>query len=118
MKGILIPITIESIRSRKDKTVAVTLGTQELTPEKAGELFSINGKFGYGYISAQDIENADIDLIDTLEPDMPTKSPAQRLRGVLYLMWKNNNEGYNDHNLHYLHYMEEIISKYKLRLPA
>ena len=117
MKGILLPMTVESIRTRKDRTVSISIGTQELTPEKAGDIFNLNGKFGFAYLSANEIEVEEQELIDDLEPDMPTKSPAQRLRGVLYLMWKNNPEGYQDHNLHYLHYIEEIITKYKLRLP-
>lgn len=116
MKGILLPMTVENIRTRKDRTVALTIGTQELTPEKAGEIFNLNGKFGFAYLTAEEIKTEDMEVIDSLEPDMPTKSPSQRLRGVLYRMWEKNPEGYQDHNLHYLHYMEEIISKYKLRI--
>lgn len=116
MKGILLPMTVENIRTRKDRTVALTIGTQELTPEKAGEIFNLNGKFGYAYLSAEEVKTEDMEVIDSLEPDMPTKSPSQRLRSVLYRMWEKSPEGYQDHNLHYLHHMEEIISKYKLRI--
>lgn len=116
MKGTLIPITVEGIKTRRDKTVSLNLGTQELTPEKAGELFMLNGKFGFAYISAVEPESEDLEIIDTLEPDMPHKSPSQRLRGVLYRMWEKNPEGYTDSNLHYLKYMEDIISKYKLKI--
>lgn len=39
MEGILFAAQVEGLRSRKDKTVAITLGSQELSPEKAGKLF-------------------------------------------------------------------------------
>lgn len=116
MKGVLIPVTIEGIKTRRDKTVSIAIGTQELSPDKAGEIFMLNGKFGFAYISAQNPEIEDIEVIDSLEPDMPHKSLSQRLRGVLYRMWEKNPEGYTDSNLHYMKYMEEIISKYKLRI--
>ena len=41
---ILLPAQIESIASRKDKTVRITIGTQELTPAQAAELFQLNQK--------------------------------------------------------------------------
>ena len=116
MKGLLVGVTIEGIRSRKDKTMSLTFGTQELEPEKAGEIFSLNGKFAMAYICPKEVQNEDIEVIDSIEPDMPGKTPSQRLRAVLHVMWQQNPEGYRDPNMHYIHYMEEIISKYKLRL--
>lgn len=116
MKGILIAATVEGIRSRKDKTVALTIGTQELNPEKAGELFSINGHLVTVYISVKGISNDEQDIIDSVEPDVPGKSPSQRLRNVLFRLWEQSNEGYTDKNLHYIHHMEKIIEDYKTKL--
>lgn len=116
MKGILIAAQIEGIRSRKDKTISLTLGTQELSPEKAGELFSINGRLVTIYLSVKDISTDEQELIDSIEPDMPGKSPSQRLRAVLFRMWEQNNEGYTDKNMHYQHHMEKILEHYKNKL--
>jgi hypothetical protein len=116
MKGTILATYIEGIRSRKDKTMALTLGTNELTPEKAGELFSLNGKLITAYLSPSDVSKEDVSLIDSLEPEMPGKSLSQRLRSVLYLMWEQNNEGYKDKNMHYQHYMENIINHFKTKL--
>jgi hypothetical protein len=41
---ILIEGQIEAIRTRKDRTWAITLGTQELTPDKAAKVMSVNQK--------------------------------------------------------------------------
>ena len=108
---------MEGIASRKDKTVKIILGTQELDPEKAGELFGINGQLVTAYINSASITEEDIEVIDSIEPDLPGKSPSQRLRAVLYLMWKNNPQGFKDQHLHYLHYMDKIIDHYKNLLP-
>lgn len=116
MEGILIPAYITGVNALKDKSVKIVIVTQELTPEKAGELFGINGQLVTTYISAKGLTPADKDLIDQLEPDMPGKSPSQRLRNVLYLLWQKSNEGFKDKNLHYIHYMEKIIEEYKSKL--
>ncbi len=117
MKGVLIPAYVETIKSRKDKTIVLTIGTQELTPEKAGELFGMNGKLITAYLSNTDVSKNDQDVIDSIEADLPGKTPSQRLRSVLYLMWKENKEGFTDQNLHYIHHMEKIIEHYKTKLP-
>lgn len=117
MNGILVGAYVESIRTRKDKTVALTIGTQELTPEKAGELFAINGQLIMAYISIKGISEKEQKVIDSVEPETVGKSPSQRLRNVLYRMWEANNEGYTDKNLHYMHHMEKIIDHYKSKLP-
>lgn len=117
-KGILIAAYIEGIRSRKDKTVAITVGTQELSPEKAGEIFHMNGKLITAYLSNTEVTKDDQDVVDAIELDLPGKSPSQRLRSVLFLMWREKNEGFTDQNLHYIHHMEKIIEHYKTKLPA
>jgi hypothetical protein len=45
------------------------------------------------------------------------KSSSQRLRGVLFVMWQNNPEGFDSSVKHYEHYLEKIINHYKSKLP-
>lgn len=116
MKGILIAGYVEAIRTRKDKTVAITVGTQELTPQKAGDLFSINGQLITAYLSAKGVSQDEEEIIDSIEPELPGKTPSQRMRNVLYRMWEQDKEGYTDKNLHYLHWMEKIIDGLKQKL--
>ncbi len=119
MKGILFAATVEGLRSRKDKTVALTLGTQELSPEKAGLLFNTNNHLVTCYLSVKEtISDEEQDIIDSIEVESPSKTPSQRLRNVLYLLWKATPEGYKDFNLFYIHNMEKILDHYKSKLPA
>ena len=55
MEGILLPVIVTSIRSRVDGSISVTIETNELSPSKAGELFSIRGKTAVAYLSPKDI---------------------------------------------------------------
>jgi len=44
---IILPAQIEGLTSRKDKTVKVTFGTQELAPNDAAQVFQLNQRFCY-----------------------------------------------------------------------
>ncbi len=117
MDGILFAAQVESIKSRKDKTVSVTLGTQELSSEKAGQLFSANNHMVTCYLSVKELlSDGEKQIIDAIEPPTVGKTPSQRMRAVLYIMWQQNNEGYTDHNLHYIHWMEKITTQLKAKL--
>lgn len=115
-KGILIGAYVEGLKTRKDKTIAITIGTQELAPDKAGQLFNLNGKLITAYLSDTEVTKSDQDVIDAVELDLPGKTPSQRLRAVLYVLWKQEPEGFKDQNLHYIHHMEKIIEHYKSKL--
>jgi hypothetical protein len=117
MKGLLFAAQVEGIRSRKDKTVSVVLGTQELSPQKAGELFSTNGHLVTCYLSVKEhISDSEKDIIDSVETPAHGKTPSQRMRSVIFRMWEQDNEGYTDKNLHYLHWMDKMIDHLKTNL--
>lgn len=116
-KGIMFAAQVEGLRSRKDKTISIVLGTQELNPEKAGELFNTNGHLVTCYLSIKEhITDDQKEIIDSIEAPTQGKTPSQRMRAVLFRMWEQNNEGYADKNLHYLHWMEKIIEQLKTKL--
>lgn len=116
MEGILIPAEIGGIRTLKDGTVSLNLETREISPDKAGAIFSLRNKAAYCYISAKQVSKSEAGLIDGLEPEFQGKSPSKRLHGVMWLNWKQSNEGYEDFNLYYLKKMEAIIETYKSNL--
>lgn len=117
MEGLLLPVIVESIKSLKDGSVSVNIATQELSPGKAAELFSLRNMVCFAYFSAKQIENNDKKIIDSLDPELKGKTPGERLRAVMYLKWKDDSEGYPDSNSHYKAKMEAIIEHYKQDLP-
>lgn len=119
MEGIMFAAQVEGLRSRKDKTVALTLGTQELNPEKAGKLFNTNGHLVTCYLSIKEhISDEQKEIIDSVEAPAQGKTPSQRMRSVLYRLWESANEGYTDFNLFYLHKMDVMIEHLKSKIKA
>ncbi len=116
MNGLLIPVIVESIRSLKDGSISVNIGTQELSPGKAAELFALRNMVCFAYFSAKQIESNEKNIIDSMDVELKGKTPGQRLRAVMYLKWKNDNEGYKDAQSYYTAKMEAIIEHYKADL--
>ena len=55
---------VERIATRKDKTAAVTIGTQELNPKLASDIFGLNQSFCYVAFKSEQFTKADIDDIE------------------------------------------------------
>ena len=114
-KGIVFQAQVEGVRTRKDHTYAITLGTQELSPELGARLFALNNNIANVYVSPNTIQTDLMKEIDLASVDMVDmqKTPSKRMKAVLYLRWKQNNEGYEDSNLYYQHKMEQLINEQK-----
>lgn len=116
-KGILLACYVENITTRKDKTVKLTIGSQELTPEKAGDLFSLMGKIAAMYITEKEvIPQAEIDKVDSLDAEFGGKTQSQRLRGVFFKLFEVHPEGFKSFDNYYHHKMDELINHYKAKL--
>lgn len=117
-KTIYLPAIIEGIRSRKDKTFTITLGTNELTPADAAAVFSLNQQFAFVAIKPDAFKTEEKDVIENLESgyEDSSKTPAQRLRGVLYVYWKQDPQGYDDFNDFYRNRIEAVIDHFKTKL--
>lgn len=113
---IIIGGILEGISTRKDKTMKLTIGTQEMTPEQAASIFQYNQQFGYFAIKPEPFQKEEQDLIDSLKSDYEGKTPSQRLRGVLYRNWELKSEGFQDFNSYYISKMELIVKHYKDKL--
>lgn len=110
-----MPIQIENIATRKDKTVKIVIGTQELSPDYAGQLFALNGLMAVCYISEKTIDQSEIEKIDKLDPEFSGKTQSQRIRGVLFKLFEQSHEGFKDFESYYRAktelYIEHLKSK-------
>lgn len=113
MKGILIAAVVDKITTLKDNSVKITLDTQELTPARAGELFTLRNSLATVYISPAEITSREMAQVDAIEPEMPGKSPSQRMRNVMFLLWRQDHEGYNEFDGYYKSKMEKFIEELK-----
>lgn len=114
---IIIPAIIESISTRKDNTLKVIIGTNEITPDKVGSLMAMHNKMAYVAIKPETFNKSEESLLDEIKVDEQIgKTPSQRLRSVLFLLHKKNNEGFDNFSEFYVHKMEGFIEHLKTKL--
>jgi hypothetical protein len=110
---------IEGISTRKDKTLKLSIGTNELSPEDAANIFQMNQQFCYIALKHEPFFKIEEDILNDLKTDFPdAKTPSQRLRNILYRLFVSNDEGYKDFQTYYISKLETIISHYKSKLDA
>jgi hypothetical protein len=117
-KLLILPATLESLRSLQDKSVKLTVHTQELTPDQAGQLMGAMQTYGYMAWKAEGFHENEQLLLDQLKADKldGRKTQSQRLRGVLYRLWEHDGQGMTDLQFYEFH-MDQIINHYKSKLP-
>lgn len=115
---IIIGGQIESIKSRKDKTTALVLGTQEMSPQTAGQLFALQSSFVYVAIKEENFMQQELEVMEELKADfeIEKKSNGQRLRNILYKLYEQDKEGFLTFSKYYDHQMERLINHFKNKL--
>jgi hypothetical protein len=117
---ILLKAQIEAITTRKDGTLKVAVGTQELKPSDAGKLFGLNNKLCSIGIAPNDLTPKEIETLQDAKlsiDDVPNgKSLSQRLRGSLFVYWQQHDTGFEEFNDFYSDYMEKKINHVKSKL--
>jgi hypothetical protein len=115
---IIIPAQLEAVTTRKDKTLKLTFGTNELTPNQASELFTIANQFGYLAFKDEDFKREELEVVESLKSELEDtlKKPSQRLRNVLFRMFEQDNDGFKTFSKYYDSRMEQLINHYKGKL--
>ena len=71
------------------------------------------------YISPKEtIDQRELKQVDQIDPEFGGKTPSQRLRGVMFVLWEKVPEGFKDFDTFYKHKMEVIIDHMKTKIPA
>lgn len=116
-EGMMLAAIVENVSTRRDGTIKLTLGTQEVSQGKAGELFTMQNKIVALYISKKEtISQAVIDMVDQADVDLPGKTKSQRQRAVLYRIWELDKDGHKTFESYYAAKMEAHISELKQHL--
>ncbi len=113
MKAITIYGMITSITSKKDGSAKLTFDTNEIAGEQAAILWELKGKEGYCNFSPTG--STEIEIPEKAPEFKGDKTPSQRLRGVLYRIWEQN-EKTDDWEIWYRRKMENIIETLKEKL--
>lgn len=114
MKAVQFPALLDSISTRKDRSLKIILSTQEMNESDMAELFSYRDKLGYTTFTPAPETHIDV-------PDAPVdsgkKSQAQRIRNVIYVLWEQSYKAqYPDEDVFYIWYTNRIIDDIKSKL--
>ena len=114
---ILLPAQLEGVRTRKDRTLSLSFGTQELSPDKMGQLMTMNQSVCFVAVKPDPFSKEETNLIADLKADieLQAKTPAQRLRGVLFRLWEQQGDT-EDFTTYYEREMHKITEHFKSKL--
>ena len=114
-----IPAEMSSYKSKANGTVQFTFVTQELiTPENLYKMLVNLNKVGNLLFAVEELEFSDLGDLPKIDKSMygDAKTPAQRLRAVLWLYFKQKGGKSENFQLFYDNMMEKQITTYKEKL--
>jgi len=108
---------VRKIQSMSDKGMRVVFDTQELSVAEVAALYQYAHRSSGMVLTASElVREAEGEAPDVILEE-GEKSPSQRLRSVLFLVWKEKG-GKEDFDLYYRRTMNAIIDQFKSKLPA
>ena len=116
---IILAAQLEGVSTRKDKTLKLVFGTNEMNPSEAGNIMSLANSFCFLSIKPESFTATEKELLEQIKADQMTntgKTPSQRLRATLYVLFTQNNEGFDKFDSFYIHKIEQMIEHFKSKL--
>lgn len=91
MTNIILPVQLNPISRRKDRSVKLSLETRELTPSEILALMALEGAEMWVLLSHQS-ENLTPESVPNTKPELGIKSRSERLRDVIFVWYKQSVE--------------------------
>jgi len=105
-------IIITSIRTRSDNSLGLSVSTPDLNPDEQLAFLQLKNRNLKALI--QPLTETPSELKE-VRGEFDRKSPSQRLRAVLYLLWKQQ-ESTMPYDEFYLRHMNKLIETHKAML--
>jgi hypothetical protein len=112
-----LPAQLNPISRRKDRSVKLSYETRELTPSETMSLMALEGAEGWLVFAPTEQEATTQEIPDT-KPELGQKTASERLRGIIYVHYKQAIEGgkyIGIADTFYQEQMAKIIEGYKLK---
>jgi len=105
---------IDNIMAKKDRTLSLKLGTQELGSEDSSYLLSLMGKQLWIGLAETEIESLEVpDVVPEMKGE---KSPSQRLKAIIYKIWELKSGQKQPFPSYYEDYMFKLCESLKGKL--
>lgn len=112
MKGFTVPAQLMGIRAMVDGGVGLSFHTKELSPEEKAAVMDFHMQAGWLLFSPNEITDSDI---PKQVAEKGAKTPSQRLRAVLFILWKQSGS-LDDFERFYEQQMEMFTNNIKMKL--
>jgi len=111
MKTFQAPAILTGVRATNDNGLALSFRTNELSNEEKVTAMQFHQSFGY--VLFRQNQFAEADVPDTDAPTDEDKTPSQRLRSVLYILFQQKGEPGTNFELFYRDQMNRAIERVK-----
>lgn len=112
MKALTCPIIITSVSTRADGSIGLRLSTPELKSDEKTAFFDLQGHQLKMLLQQEGTEPAEL---KDVKGEFDTKTPSQRLRATIFVLWKQRNEP-GDFEGFYKRQMDKLIDFVKSKL--
>lgn len=107
---------IVKVETLVDRGLSLKIHTQELGPEETTKVFELKGKQGWMIFKGAPVKPEDLVNLPEIKSDIKRKTPSQRLRSVLYVVWSKTTGQTKTFDEFYENYMGKLIDKIKEKL--
>lgn len=115
-KPIQLPAILGSVSTLKDGGVAIRFQTQELTADEKSLVFNYQNQFGWLLFKETEHKEDDIKNLELIRRDTRGKSPSQRLRAVLFVLYQQRGDTSISFEIWYEQQLEKFINRIKSEL--
>ncbi len=115
-KTFQVPATLEGVSTLKDGGVTVRFHTQELSASDKAVAFDFQSQFGWLLFKETEFKDDDTKELEAIRKDTGGKSPSQRLRSILYVLYQQRGENSITFEQFYSQQIEKVIDNIKRSL--
>lgn len=111
-----IQAVLSKASTMADNTVRLQFDCQETTPDEMATLFDMKNKIGWLFFQESRVSLDDLKSLPEIKVERGQKTPSERLRAVLYVLWESEPSGMNFDNF-YIMKVNSLIDWIKTKLP-
>lgn len=115
MSNIQFQAIVDGVTKKKDGTLSVKLGTQELSPTDTAKIFEFGNQQIWTAFAETPHSIDELEIPEVTPEFESDKTPSQRLRNVIYVYWEQNGKK-GDFNDFYRKKLEGFIEHIKTKL--
>ena len=114
----MLPAALVGFRPKADGSFTLNFGTYILGEETKIDIMRMHNHSGVLLFSDKEHpDKDDVSMIDSIDVDLGhTKTPSQRLRAVIFLLYKQQNNDTVTFKEFYVNQMERMIDYFKNKL--